>query len=137
MKSILLVLALACSASYADTATLGGHMLSFHRKDGFRTVTPGIYAMMENGATGGIVRNSEGNTSAYLGYTMQTKDTRFALTLGGISGYSKRLRPMAIPSVKFNPTHDIFLRVSYLAKPPGTNGSDAIHLSLETPFATR
>jgi hypothetical protein len=88
-----------------DVAVVGAHLISLHSSptyvsahDNFhdidyRTryewVTPGAYVRMANGATAGAYRNSLGKASVYVGWTWQTDDERFALTVGAVSGYRR------------------------------------------------
>ncbi|MCE2658321.1 MAG: hypothetical protein LW854_08735 [Rubrivivax sp.] len=133
-----LVLAFA-SPAHAKLATddwlAGAHLFSRHEnaaafKDGNR----GAYVQhLRTGITAGIVRNSYGRTSAYLGHTWHTADGRFALTAGAITGYpDSPVSPLLIPSMRLPLTRNLAARLSYLPKPPRYGASSAVHLSVET-----
>ena len=95
----------------------------------YEVATPGIYARHEDGATFGAYRNSYGRPSAYAGWTFETKDKRFALTVAGVTGYpAAPLRLMVAPSVRF-PIGGMSVR---LAGAPKIGASAALlHLALE------
>ena len=77
----------------------------------YRSWTPGIYAMRADGLTLGAYSNSFGDLSAYAGWTWQTADGRFALTLALATGYRAAiLVPIVSPSVK--PFPELPLRLS-------------------------
>ena len=69
---------------------LGLHLLSLHvpHNADLREVNPGVYARMD-GFTAGAYANSIGRLSVYAGYTVETPDQRFALTVGAVSGYRR------------------------------------------------
>ncbi len=72
--------------------TIGLHLLTAHAVPGYEAVTPGAYARHESGFTLGAYRNSIGRASAYAGWTFETEDRRFALTVGAVTGYERRCR---------------------------------------------
>lgn len=118
------------------TITLGVHLFSVHTAAGLEPVNPGLYVRHESGFTAGAFRNSYRRTSAYAGYTFETADRRFALTVGAVTGYpAKAVLPLAVPSVRFELGDQVAARVAYLPKPPGRIGhSHALHLSIEREF---
>ncbi len=75
-----------------STWILGLHLLTAHAAQGYEAITPGAYARHESGFTVGAYRNSIGRPSAYAGWTFETEDRRFALTVGAVTGYEKRCR---------------------------------------------
>ena len=56
----------------AAVALVGVHLFSFHTKDDFRTLTPGVYVKWDSGITAGVVLNSHGDPGAYGAYTFET-----------------------------------------------------------------
>lgn len=120
----------------AATIVLGVHLFSLHTAPGLEAANPGLYVRHESGVTAGVFRNSYARTSAYAGYTLETADRRFALTLGAVTGYpAKPVLPLAVPSVRFGLSDQVAARVAYLPKPPGRIGrSHALHLSIEKEF---
>ena len=133
MRHAVPILALVFLASArAEPCQVGLHMISIHQKSGFDTVTLGGYVTLENGATAGALQNSEGRLSVYAGRTWQTRDTRWALTVGGITGYrGSVVTPLVIPSVRLGLWQDVSLRIAAIPKPPGSGGSAAVHFALE------
>ena len=125
----------------AATIVIGVHLFSLHTAPGLEAANPGLYVRHESGDTAGVFRNSYARTSAYAGYTLETADRRFALTLGAVTGYpAKPVLPLAVPSVRFGLSglgvaDQVAARVAYLPKPPGRIGrSHALHLSIEKEF---
>lgn len=115
----------------AGALILGIHMLSAHARPGFETVTAGVYLQSSSGLTAGVLRNSEGRLSLYAGQTWHTSDGRFALTVGGITGYrSARVVPLVIPSMRVQLAPNTALRLSGLPQVQ-RGGSAALHLSIE------
>lgn len=111
---------------------IGVHLLSGHSAGGFESVTPGIYAVTPEGTTAGILRNSEKRLSLYVGKTYETEDRRWALTVGGITGYtSTPLVPLAVPSFRLKVSDQAAWRLSFLPRAPKVGTSAAVHLSLE------
>lgn len=113
---------------------LGLHLLSWHDHVQdcephppcavYRTATPGVYAMLPNGVTFGTIHNSYDRWSVYGGWTWRYD--RFAVTLGGITGYPQAtVRAMVVPSVKFGPVR--------IAAYPKTRegGAFVVHFAIE------
>lgn len=108
------------------TAHLGGH--------GLEAVNPGVYVRTEDGLTAGVFRNSYCRTSAYAGLTLETADRRFALTVGGVTGYrTAKVMPLAVPSVRLPITGDLAARLSFVPKLL-KGGYAGLHLSVERSF---
>jgi hypothetical protein len=127
-------LAISQTASAAQPAEIGLHLISLHARHGYETATPGVYVRMSTGMTAGLLRNSEGRASTYLGYTWETADRRWALTVGGITGYrSAVVSPLLVPSWRYALSgNKLAWRVAYIPKPPEAGrGSSALHLALE------
>jgi hypothetical protein len=121
-----------------DDWLAGAHLFSRHENAAsFRDGNHGLYAQhLRTGITAGIVRNSYGRTSAYLGKTWHTADGRFALTAGAITGYPDNpVSPLLIPSMRLPLTRHLAARLSYLPKPPRYGASSAVHLSVETTWS--
>lgn len=153
-----------------DVAVVGAHLISLHSSptyvsahDNFhdidyRTryewVTPGAYVRMANGATAGAYRNSLGKASVYVGWTWQTDDERFALTVGAVTGYRRdftvilnrdwgheprvekrgqALQPLVVPSVRFALDDRTALRLGYVPA-PHKDSAAVVHLSIEKKF---
>lgn len=119
--------------------TLGLHLISLHapncHDDGglckrYEALTPGIYARAPSGLSFGAYRNSYGRGSVYAGWTFETPDKRFALTVAGVTGYPQRgLRPMALPSIRWDLGAKTSLRI---AAAPKVGGSAAlVHFAIE------
>lgn len=107
------------------------------RRCDFRTVTPGLYVRMPSGLTAGAYVNSVGGVSAYGAWTVETEDQRFALTVGGVTGYhGPALQPLLAPSVRFDLAEQLgqgwAMRLTLIPKPPRDASAAALHLSLET-----
>lgn len=134
--ALLLALANPAHAKLAtDDWLAGAHLFSRHENAAaFKDGNHGAYVQhLRTGITAGIVRNSYGRTSAYLGHTWHTADGRFALTAGVITGYpDSPVSPLLIPSMRLPLTRHLAARVSYLPKPPRHGASSAVHFSLET-----
>jgi hypothetical protein len=129
---------------------LGLHLASYHAQhhDYQNNVNPGAYVECD-GWTAGAYRNTLSRTSAYAGYTLRSGP--FALSLGAISGYQKRIEavpcqrgrrtgctreygfsdsaftPMVAPSVTLGPA-----RLWYI--PSIGVSSSVLHLSLQKEF---
>lgn len=96
-KNLLLAL-MAAVCQGAAAATVGAHIHTEHFGSQnhlppslrYRDSTPGLYLRSDSGLTAGVVRNSYGRTSFYLGQTWTTSDERWSLTLGAITGYQYR-----------------------------------------------
>jgi hypothetical protein len=116
----------------ATGLTLGLHIGTWHTDPGLNNTNPGIYAIAPSGLTGGIYRNSLSRPSVYAGYSFQSEDRTFALLVGGVTGYSRPLMPMVIPSARVGMGQGFYGRVSALSKPPGQNwGLAGVHFSVE------
>lgn len=114
---------------------IGLHLLTAHTAGGMEPMNPGLYVRMPAGFTAGAYRNSEGCGSAYAGWTVETADRRFALTVGGVTGYrGSKLSPLVVPSVRVGLTRHASLRVAYLPKPPRYGRSAGLHFSIERGF---
>ena len=135
-----------------EGAVIGAHLVSLHSNPSYitvvdvhgntlqtrqyETVTPGAYVRLANGATFGAFRNSYGRGSAYAGYTFETADGRFALTVGGVTGYyGAAVQPLVIPSVQFGldalGAPGWKARIALAPKPPRRASSAALHLAVE------
>lgn len=139
-------------------AVIGAHLLSLHsaptytapiegprfflsdpttEERAYRSVTPGLYLRLANGATIGAYRNSHGRGSAYAGWTFQTEDGRWALTVGGVTGYpGPAIAPLVVPSLRLGldavGAPGWSARIAVMPKPPRQdNGAAAIHFALE------
>lgn len=151
----------SCTEAKADTV-FGVHTVSAHfpKVDGQNNVNPGAYIRFENGVTLGGYYNTLGRASFYAAYTTPQWGP-FALTVGAISGYQKkvsiRIEPctpgatdcyqkwvgtkgsspgaitaMLAPSVVLPSVFDITPRISVVPR-VGTS-STVVHLSLERSF---
>ena len=132
-------------SAQADTPRLGMHIASAHlpARSGQNDLNPGLYLKLQSGVTGGFFYNSLRRWSVYVGYTVEYGP--FALTVGVVSGYQKRigpdgyvygvsnarLAPMFSPSVALPfKVGNLTPRVSLI---PGIgNSSTVVHISLET-----
>lgn len=135
-----------------EGAVIGAHLVSLHSSPSYitkvdvhgntleqrdyETVTPGVYARLRNGATFGAFRNSYGRGSAYLGYTFETADGRFALTVGGVTGYhGAAVQPLVIPSMQFGldalGAPGWKARIALAPKPPRQAAAAAVHFAVE------
>lgn len=148
-----------------ESFILGAHLVSSHvpAREGQNNLNLGAYVQFENGVTLGGYRNTLHRNSFYIAETVDAG--QFSLTLGLISGYEERrtyryAAPgetcnaaghtrcwqdegfakhkwtlMATPSYRFAPIAGITPRVSIVPRLGKTEGSTAIHLSLERRFA--
>lgn len=116
---------------------LGIHLATAHSSGGMQGFNPGLYLRQDSGLTVGAYRNSYGRASAYAGWTFETADKRFALTVGAVSGYpAAPLMPVVVPSVRFalgqaSGEGAWAVRVSLLPKPPKEGSAAGVHLSIE------
>ncbi|MEY2893921.1 MAG: hypothetical protein RJA98_3829 [Pseudomonadota bacterium] len=123
----------------AAAVTIGLHLATAHfggapNSPHVENVTPGLYLRTASGITAGIYSNSEGGTSAYAGQTYETDNGRFALTVGAVVGYRVApILPLVVPSVRFNPTEQAGLRLSYIHNPL-RGAPSGLHLSAEWSF---
>ena len=128
-------------------AVIGVHLLSLHSNPGyvtavdipgrplqterFETATPGLSLRLANGATVGAYRNSYGRGSAYAGWTFETADQRWALTVGAVTGYPRlRLGLDAAGAPGWS------ARIAFIPKPPAhgsapSHATAALHIALE------
>lgn len=135
MRAVILLSALLATSAQAEPWRAGAHALSLHTQPGFESVTPGLYVQSPSGWAGGVLRNSLGRTSVYLGRSWQSTDGRWSLTAGGISGYpAARVLPLLVPSARVDLGAGHALRLSVIPRPPGKGGAAALHLSLERSF---
>ena len=115
---------------------IGAHLHTAHFGQGHERMNdnnPGLYVMADN-LTAGIYYNSERATSVYAGYTWATADGRFALTVGGVTGYRQaRVMPLVVPSYRHGLVDGYAARVSFLPRPP-KGGVGGVHLSVEREF---
>lgn len=132
MKHLIGLIALAALASArAEPCLVGAHIASWHQRPGYEWATYGVYARSCAGLTAGVLRNSEGGTSVYLGQTWSTADGRWSLTAGGITGYrAARVSPLVVPSMAVPLSRRVAARISFLPQ-AHRGGSSALHLSIE------
>lgn len=121
----------------SHAATFGAHLATAHfgsvphRK--LESWTPGIYVRTDAGLTLGAYRNSHGDPSAYAAWTWQTDNRRYALTAGGVTGYTgAAVTPLLVGSARMPITHRTSLRIALLPKP--RNGAGGLHLAIEHDF---
>lgn len=99
----------------------------------YESSTTGIYWRVPNGFTIGGYSNSYGRDSAYAGWTFETSDKRFALTLAGVTGYVRAVViPLIAPSVRLGLSDGFALRISGAPKTIG--GNAMLHISVEKQF---
>ena len=114
---------------------IGLNLATAHGKAGYEDLNPGIYYRADNGLTAGVYRNSQGHTSVIGGWTWETPNKQFALTVGAVTGYeAAKVMPAVIPSVRFGDPKGIALRMSLLPKPPVHSSTWGLHFSLEKEF---
>lgn len=115
--------------TYHTVVDQAGQPLDSHR---FELVTPGAYVRLANGGTFGAFRNSYGRASVYAGYTWETADRRWALTLGGITGYNgAAVQPLVAPSMRWDLGQGWALRTTLTPKPPRQAAAATLHFSIE------
>src|SRR5262245_48100769 len=79
---------------------LGVHLFSVHSQPGMNSNTAGLYLRAPSGFTAGFYENSlsgttqkghDGSrrTSTYAGWSWETDDRNWALTIAGATGYSR------------------------------------------------
>ncbi len=113
MKIALLVLAaiLSSTGAHADTwLSLGG--VSIHSRPGFNGINPGVgieHDLSDRSfVAGGVYKNSEFETSKYLGYGRRAPINRAVsagIIVGAVDGYARSNRdfiPMAAPFLSIN-----------------------------------
>jgi hypothetical protein len=123
----------------AEGWVVGLHLWSTHfgacypMPDGCRqyeTATRGIYWRAPGGFTVGGYRNSYGKDSTYAGWTFETADKRFALTVAGVTGYRRAaILPMLAPSIRFVVFDSWAIRASGAPKLGGS--ANVLHLAIE------
>ncbi|UDF33527.1 UNVERIFIED_ORG: hypothetical protein LHJ69_12930 [Shinella sp. XGS7] len=137
MKHLILCIVLATSASArAEPWRLGAHLASAHARGGYEAATVGVYARAPDGLTLGLLRNSERRASLYLAHTWETRDQRWALSAGVITGYrGAAVSPLVVPSLRLPLPGQgaAALRLSLIPK-ARAGGSSALHLSAEGDF---
>lgn len=117
---------------------IGLNLYTHHDASGYVNETVGVYVVHESVAAG-VLRNSEGGTSAYLAWAPETKTVRFGplrlsagILIGAITGYSTcSVCPLVAPSVALGVSDAWRLRISRLPK-PNQDGSGGWHFSIET-----
>lgn len=128
MSSVLIASLIAAT----PVTTLGVNLGSWHDQPGFNNVNPGVYVVHRSGWAGGVLRNSHHKDSFWAGRVFNTADNKWALTVGGITGYpSGPVSPLATLSRRVELSAGYALRVHLLPKPPIKGGSAAVHFSLE------
>jgi hypothetical protein len=122
----------------ANAATVGLHLATAHfGGDGtpLKSATPGAYLVTDLGLSVGTYRNSYGRSSTYAGWTLQTDDQRFAITVGAVTGYSAaRVMPLLVPSARIPITSGVSARLSFIPKPVKSGHAAGLHLSIERGF---
>lgn len=114
--------ALAVAAGAGQAQVVGLHLHTWHDKAGYREWTPGAYVRLDSGLTVGALRNSFGKPSVYVGWTW---GKRAAVTVGGITGYDRPVKPLVVPSVQWG-----WVRHTLLPK-ADSKGTTGIHTSIE------
>ena len=135
LRVILLTLGLATLATQyprqAHAATLGLDLYSHHTSGRtYESNNPGVYVVLDNGFGAGVLRNSLGQTSVHVDYTMcggSASDlVQPCVTAGAITGYqmidNQNVRPMVVPSLRIG-----FVRLSGVA----SRRCVGVHFSLE------
>jgi hypothetical protein len=148
---------------------IGAHLVSVHSRTGMNNDNPGVFMRLPAGFTAGVYENSVSRTrfagageprriSTYAGWTFETAGGRFALTLGGATGYGRQaqviclraqgdrcavtqelaqvpdLVPFAVPSLRLNITPQFAGRIGYVYTPrigAASRPVHAAHLMLE------
>lgn len=96
---------------------------------------PGAYAKLSNGFTAGVFKNSESNTSYYVGATISkpvSTSLEVSATIGVMQGYNRGTMLFALPSVAYK-FSDYALRIGYVPK-IDKQGAAGLHLMLEQKF---
>lgn len=124
---------LAAFSAHAEPLRVGLHLASVHTSPGFNNSNPGIYVRAANGFTAGVLRNSYRRTSAYAGWTWETKGrVTAALTVGAITGYpASDVMPLVVPSVAVH-FGRAAVRMAVIPKPPSKGGAACFHLMVES-----
>lgn len=119
---------------------IGLHLATAHfGPNTLESNTPGIYARVNAGPAAGLTvgtfRNSYARQSAYVAWSFQTDDERFALTVGAVTGYSAaRVMPLVVPSMRVPLFEGTAARFSYIPKPIKEGHNAGLHLSVEHQF---
>ena len=131
-KSLLTALGLGlwCLNALAGPELIGIDIASLHAHPGMNGVNPGLYARWSNGWGVGSYYNSERRMSLWSGYTLHDREDRFAITLGAVTGYRRKVTPMVIPSVRIGLDEKTSVRLSLACEPR----NPALHLSIERRF---
>jgi hypothetical protein len=112
--------------------TLGLHFATLHIPDReMNDFNPGVHAEAENGVSVGFYRNSIRKESLYIAETFSLDS--IDLTVGGVTGYSKPVVPLLVPSVKFGLGDGWAGRVTMIAPIPKLTPL-AFHFSVEYNF---
>lgn len=127
----LAVLACASQAQPIAPERIGAHLATWHSAPGFCNLNPGVYAMWPGGVTVGAYRNSECHASAYVGRTWSTSGRlSVAVTAGAVTGYSRPIVPLLLPSAALAISDGAVLRLTFIPKVE-KRGTAGVHLSLE------
>ncbi len=151
---------------------IGVHLFSVHSESDLNNRNPGLFVRTPSGFTAGFYENSISGTrfagngsprriSTYAAWTFETESQRFAVTVGGSTGYGRdeqvvclqtnefgcaeqqRLNkiptvvPFVVPSFRMGITGSTFARIGYVYTPPiGAKAQPvhAAHLMLESTF---
>lgn len=142
------LISLHSNPTYTTSLSRMGRELDSER---YQSVTPGLYVRAPNGFTAGAYRNSFGKPSVYAGWTFSTEDETFAVTVGAVTGYRRRihvdhgpgtapyetdgraLEPVLVPSVRLPITDTIAVRLAYVPE-PRKESTSVFHLAIETRF---
>lgn len=126
------------AAPPSQAATFGLHLATAHFGNAsaqLNSSTPGIYFRADNGLTVGTYRNSDDRRSVYAAWTWETDDKRFALTAGGVTGYSPApIVPLLVPSMRIRVGDTYAARLAFLPKPIKHGRAAGLHLSVERSF---
>lgn len=129
-----------CSKAHAEAFTFGVHLATAHfGGNDLQPLTPGAYVRVDSGPvqglTGGAYRNSYDRTSGYIGWSVETADRCFAVTLGAVTGYSAaRVMPLVVPSARIPIAAGLALRIAYIPKPLKEGHAPALHVATEFDF---
>lgn len=104
---------------------LGVHLYTAHVRDDLNNVNPGVYAQCDSLVVG-TYYNSVRKQSAYVGYVYSIGP--IDIMSGVVTGYSKPLQPMFVPSIKV----DSFR--FHLLIPSKQTARGGIHISFERDF---
>ena len=127
--------ALSCSAWSAEgdapsKDVVGFHLFSQHiPAASYNNVNPGLYYRLAEGPVAGFYRNSVRRTSLYTGYTWQYG--RFDITTGVVTGYSRGIQPLLVPSMALFTAHDVTFRLAFIPRIEKRIGSHVLHIAAE------